>query len=198
MATESSTNMKPFEIRWHGRGGQGAITAAKIVAEAAYLEGYQGVTAAPSFGAERRGAPVSALTRISMKPVLVVSQVENPNVVVVLDHTLLKYEETTSGLSTGSWLVVNSRQYPEKLGIKGDFNLATADATGVCRELGLIVGGLTMVNTAILGAFVRATGIVDMASIERVIRRRFSNNTTDINLTAMIRTYKVTQLEKTR
>lgn len=64
-----------YEIRWHGRGGQGAITAAKILAQAAYLEGYQGVTAAPSFGAERRGAPVSASTRISPQTVMVVSQV---------------------------------------------------------------------------------------------------------------------------
>ena len=82
---------KLYEIRWHGRGGQGAVTAAKIVARAAYLKGYQGVTAASSFGAERRGIPVSALTRISAEPVMIVSQLENPNAVVVLDHTLLKY-----------------------------------------------------------------------------------------------------------
>ncbi|TET76520.1 MAG: pyruvate oxidoreductase subunit gamma, partial [Dehalococcoidia bacterium] len=60
-----------YEIRWHGRGGQGAITAAKIMAQAAYLDGYRGVTSAPSFGAERRGAPVSASTRISPAPVMV-------------------------------------------------------------------------------------------------------------------------------
>jgi len=63
-------NTRPYEIRWHGRGGQGAITASKIVAEAAYLEGYQGVTATPSFGSERRGMPVSASTRISLQPVM--------------------------------------------------------------------------------------------------------------------------------
>ena len=75
-----------YEIRWHGRGGQGAITAARILAQAAYLEGYGGVTAAPSFGAERRGAPASASTRIAPQTIMVVSHVENPNVVVVLDH----------------------------------------------------------------------------------------------------------------
>jgi len=69
MAQKSSLSNRPLEIRWHGRGGQGAITAAKIIAQAAYLKGYKGVTAAPSFGAERRGAPVSASTRISTEPI---------------------------------------------------------------------------------------------------------------------------------
>ena len=98
-------NTNLHEIRWHGRGGQGAITAAKITAQAAYLDGYHGVTAAPSFGAERRGAPVSASTRIARAPVMVMSQVEEPDVVVVLDHTLLRYEDVISGLRPGggSW-----------------------------------------------------------------------------------------------
>jgi len=198
MANKPSANRRPYEIRWHGRGGQGAITAAKIVAEAAYLKGYQGVTAAPSFGAERRGVPVSALTRISPEPVMVVSQVEKPNVVVVLDHTLLKYQEVTAGLGRKGWLVVNSWKHPKELGIKGDFSIATADATRVCRELGLTVAGLTVANTAILGAFVHATKMIDMASIEKVIRERFSNDAVDINLTAIMKTYKITRLEKAR
>ena len=187
---------KLYEIRWHGRGGQGAVTAAKIVAQAAYLKGYQGVTAAPSFGAERRGVPVSALTRISTEAIAVVSQVEKPNAVVVLDQSLLKYQEVISGLSSGGWLVVNSWLHPKELNIKGDFNIATADATKVCRELGLMVGGLPMVNTAMLGAFARATQIVDMPSIEKVIRERFSNSSVDINLTAIEKTYEVTKLER--
>ena len=187
-----------YEIRWHGRGGQGAITAAKILAQAAYLEGYQGVTAAPSFGAERRGAPVSASTRISLQAVKVVSQVENPNVVVVLDHTLLKFEEVTGGLVRGGWLIVNTRRHPNELNLGGDFNVATADATGVCSGLGLVVAGLTVVNTAILGAFVRATGAVSMASVEKAIRERFSDNKVGINLAAVTETYEITEREKMR
>lgn len=185
-----------YEIRWHGRGGQGAITAAKILAQAAYLEGYQGVTAAPSFGAERRGAPVSASTRISPQTTMVVSQVEKPNVVIALDHTLLKYDEVTSGLVRGGWLIVNSWRHPGELGIGGDFNIATADATKVCSSLGLVVAGLTVVNTAILGALVRATKMVGLASIEKVIRERFPNNAVDINLAAIAQTYEITELEK--
>ena len=189
-------NTKLYEIRWHGRGGQGAVTAAKILAQAAYLKGYQGVTAAPSFGAERRGVPVSALTRISTEPVMVVSQVEKPNVVVVLDYTLLKYKEVISGLTSGGWLVVNSWQHPKELKIEGDFNIATADATKICRELELMVGGFPMVNTAMLGAFTRATQIVDIPSIKKVIRERFTNNAIDINLTAIEKTCEITKLER--
>ena len=196
MTKELPANKRLYEIRWHGRGGQGAVTAAKIVAQAAYLEGYRGVTAAPSFGAERRGAPVSASTRISSEPVRVVSQVEEPDVVVVLDDTLLKYPEIIGGLVGGGWLVVNSWQHPGELDIKGGFNIATADATRVCSELGLVIAGLTVVNTAILGAFVRATEMVDIASIEKVVRERFSDSVVDINLAAIMKTYEITRLEE--
>ena len=188
---------KLYEIRWHGRGGQGAVTAAKIIAQAAYLKGYQGVTAASSFGAERRGVPVSALTRISSEPIMVVSQVEKPDVIVVLDQTLLAYQEVISGLSSGGWLIVNSWQHPQELNIKGDFNIATADATKICRELELMVGGLPMVNTAMIGALARATQIVDMPSIEKVIRKKFTNNAIDINLAVIEKTYEITRLERT-
>jgi pyruvate ferredoxin oxidoreductase gamma subunit len=184
------------EVRWHGRGGQGAITAAKILAQAAYLEGYEGVTAAPSFGAERRGAPISASTRIARQTIMVVSQVENPNVVVVLDHTLLKYDEVTRGLVTGGWLIVNSWLHPKELDLRGNFNIATADATRVCSSLGLVVAGVTVVNTAILGAFIRATEAVSMASIEKAIKERFPHSQAGINLAAIARTYEITELDR--
>jgi len=196
MAQKTSLSNRPLEIRWHGRGGQGAITAAKIIAQAAYLKGYKGVTAAPSFGAERRGAPVSASTRISTEPVLVVSQVENPEIVVVLDHTLLKYPDVTHGLGKNGWLIVNSPLTPRELGVKGEFNIATADATKVCQDLGLIIAGLVIVNTAILGALVRATKIVDLPTLEKVMRERFSRDTVDINLAAINKTYEITKTGK--
>ncbi len=196
MSAKTTSTNRPLEIRWHGRGGQGAITAAKIVAQAAHIKGYGGVTAAPSFGAERRGAPVSASTRISREPITVMSQVEKPHIVVVLDHTLLKYADVTHGLDKHGWLVVNSPLAPEELGVKGGFNLATADATRVCQDLGLIVAGLVIVNTAILGALVRATDVVDLAAIEKVIRGRFSNSAVDINLNAINKTYEITRVAK--
>jgi 2-oxoacid:acceptor oxidoreductase gamma subunit (pyruvate/2-ketoisovalerate family) len=168
------------------------------MARAAYLDGYRGVTAAPTFGAERRGAPVSASTRVSQEPIMVVSQVEEPDVVVVLDHTLLKYGDVTGGLRSEGWVVVNTWQSPQELKIKGDFNIATADATRICRELGLVVAGLTVVNTAILGALIRATEIANMTSLEKAIKERFSDSTVDINLSAIRKTYQITQLHGMR
>jgi 2-oxoacid:acceptor oxidoreductase gamma subunit (pyruvate/2-ketoisovalerate family) len=129
---------------------------------------------------------------------MTVSQVENPDAIVVLDHTLLAYQEVISGLNSGGWLVVNSWQLPQELNIKGDFNTATADATKICRELELMVGGLPMVNTAMLGALARATQIVDIPSIEKVIRKRFTNNAIDINIAAIEKTYEITKLDRTR
>lgn len=196
MSAEDFTETAAYEIRWHGRGGQGAVTAAKILAQAAYLDGYKGATAAPSFGAERRGAPVSASTRISRRPIMVVSQVEEPHMVVVLDQTLLRDREVVGGLRAGGWLVVNCRQTPKQLNLEGEFNIATVDATGICRELGLIVGGLIIVNTAMLGAVLRASRLVDMASMSKPIRNRFSNRSADLNLAAIGRTYKETSIEK--
>ena len=196
MSPKSSLNHRPLEIRWHGRGGQGAITAAKIIAEAAYLKGYRGVTAAPSFGAERRGAPVSASTRIASEPVLIVSQVENPDIVVVLDHTLLAYPEVIHGLGKGGWLIVNWPLSPEELNVQGDFKVATADATGVCQDLNLVVAGLVIVNTAILGALLKATQIVEMPTLEKIINQRFSNSSVNINLSAIKNTFEITRLAR--
>jgi pyruvate ferredoxin oxidoreductase gamma subunit len=194
LSHKNTSASKLHEIRWHGRGGQGAITAAKITAQAAHYKGYRGVTAAPSFGAERRGAPVSASTRIHEEHIKMLSSIEKPDIVVALDDTLLKYEEVTSGLSENGWLVVNSKLSPEELGLNGDYNVATADATGVCEELGLTLAGLTLVNTAILGALVYATDTVDLEVIERVIKERFGGDGVEKNLEAVRRTHRITRV----
>ena len=88
------------EIRWHGRGGQGAISSAQILAQAAYCAKFRGVTSAPSFGAERRGAPVTASTRLSPEPLRIFSQIEFPDIVIVLDDTLLTVRERHGGTET--------------------------------------------------------------------------------------------------
>lgn len=188
---------KIYEIRWHGRGGQGAVTAARIVAEAAFLKGYQGVTATPSFGAERRGVPVSAATRISRSPIRVLSQVVQPDIVVVLDQTLLAYPDVVDGLKNGGWLIVNSNQEPQSLGFNGRFKVATADASGICRGLGLVAAGITMVNIAILGSVARATKLVNLHNLIEVLKTRFSGKAFDLNLKAIKETYEITWIEKT-
>ncbi len=189
---------KIYEVRWHGRGGQGAVTAARIVAEAAFLKGYEGVTATPSFGAERRGVPVSAATRFSNAPIRILSQVVEPDIVVVLDQTLLTYKDTIDGLKDGGWLVVNSDQDPKDIGFNGRFNIATADATAVCREVGLVAAGITMVNIAILGTFVSATKLVDLENIVQVLKGRFNNKSFETNLMAITKTYETTKVENKR
>jgi len=190
------SDSRPYEVRWHGRGGQGAVTAARTLAQAAHLGGLGGATASPSFGAERRGAPVSASTRISPEPIMVVSQIESPDMVVVLDQTLLKDDEVIGGLGSGGWLVVNTARPPDRLGVIGDFSVATADATAICRELGVMVGGLIVVNTAMLGAVARVSELVALANIEEVIRRRFSNRSAELNLAAIEKTYRTTLIER--
>jgi pyruvate ferredoxin oxidoreductase gamma subunit len=187
---------KIYEIRWHGRGGQGAVTAARIVAEAAFIKGYSGVTATPSFGAERRGIPVSAATRISRQPIRVLSQVVEPDIVVVLDQTLLAYKDVLDGLKSGGWLIVNSNRQPQDISFNGRFNIATADATAICRELGLVVAGITLVNIAILGAFILATELVDIESVTEVLKERFPGRALDTNLTAIGKTSQITEFKR--
>ncbi len=182
------------EIRWHGRGGQGAVTAAHALAEAAFFEGYAGVTSVPAFGAERRGMPVSASTRFAPQIIRTYSQIEMPDVVVVLDERLLEDPSITEGLKPKGWLIVNSTQEPHRLQVNGDFNLATVDAARVSGELGLLSGGLPLVNTAILGAFSRATGLVGMGSIEEALRRRFNGSASDANVNAAKITHQRTIL----
>jgi 2-oxoacid:acceptor oxidoreductase gamma subunit (pyruvate/2-ketoisovalerate family) len=187
---------KIYEIRWHGRGGQGAVTAARIVAEAAFVKGFSGVTATPSFGAERRGVPVSAATRISRKPIRVISQVIEPDVVVVLDQTLLAYHDVLDGLKSSGWLIVNSNRLPQDIGFNGKFNIATADSTAICRELGLVVAGITLVNIAILGTLILTTELVDMESVAKVLKDRFQGQTLDVNLTAIRKTSEATKFTR--
>jgi len=196
MPARCDMNAKPYEIRWHGRGGQGAITAAKIMAQAAYFDGYRGVTAIPWFGAERRGAPVSASTRVSVEPILVVSQVEEPDMVVVLDQTLLRDSTVISGLRPGGWLVVNSSRDPGDVNANGRFNIAWVDATAICRELGLIVAGLIVVNTAMLGAIARASDLVGMSSVERAVRDRFPGRAASLNLAAIAKSFDITEIKR--
>jgi len=106
-----------IEVRWHGRGGQGAVTAAQILAEAAYLEGYKGVQAFPYFGAERRGAPIMAFTRMSDEEIRIRSQIYNPDFVVVLDSTLLGLIRVDEGLKEGGIIIVNSSKEPYELSL---------------------------------------------------------------------------------
>lgn len=172
------------EIRWHGRGGQGAVTSAKILADAAFRSGFAGVTSQPSFGAERRGAPITASTRLADEPLRVLSQVTEPDIVVVLDESLLTVAGATNGLKPGGTAIVNTAKAPGELGLREDLHVVTSDVTGAAQAVDLIVGGQPMVSTAVLGAFARATGLVTMESVEAAISHAFSGSAAKKNIEA--------------
>lgn len=170
------------EVRWHGRGGQGAVTAAMILAEAAYYDGYKGVTAAPFFGAERRGAPIIATNRLGREPIRTFSLVEFPDVVVVLDATLLKVVNVAAGVRPDGLVLINSGKAPEAIELDGAVNVATTNASQWARDAGLIVSGTVLFNTSILGGFARATGLVSLESIEKALRSHFSGPAAEKNV----------------
>jgi len=160
-----------FEIRWHGRGGQGAVTSAELVALAAISES-KFAQAFPSFGPERRGAPVLAFTRVSTSGhIRIRAPIVSPDVVVVLDQGLPYVTDVTSGLKTNGVLVLNTSkgldEVKEKLG--GPWRLALVNATAIARQ----VLGAPIVNTTMLGALVKATGIVRLDSLVGPLEERF-------------------------
>lgn len=185
-----------IEVRWHGRGGQGAVTAASILAEAAFYDGYKGVTSAPFFGAERRGAPIIATTRFGWKPVRTFSLVETPDVVVVLDETLINVVDVTAGIRPDGIVIINTAKPPEDIELKGTINIATTDANRWAREAGLIVSGTVISNTAILGGFARATGLIAIESLKRALMDSFSKTAAEKNINGARLAYRETLLLK--
>ena len=182
-----------YEIRWHGRGGQGAVTSAKILAEAAYHSGFAGVTSQPSFGAERRGAPITASTRLAHEPIRVLSQVTRPDIVVVLDDSLLGVANAAAGLAPGGMVIVNTNRPASELGVTGDAHVVVSDVTGAAMAADLIVGGQPMVSTAILGAIAAATGLITMESVETAIGHMFSGKAAAKNIEAAKIAYDCTK-----
>jgi 2-oxoacid:acceptor oxidoreductase gamma subunit (pyruvate/2-ketoisovalerate family) len=170
------------EIRIHGRGGQGSVTAADLLAHAAFMEG-KWVQAFPYFGAERRGAPVKAFARISDEPILVHSQVYTPNYVIVLDHAIYRVVDVTEGLKKDGIIVMNTTKKPSEMGLEG-CRIAAVDATGIALELNLLVAGSPVVNTSIVGAFAKATGEVKLASVLKAINETWTGSAGEKNARA--------------
>jgi pyruvate ferredoxin oxidoreductase gamma subunit/2-oxoisovalerate ferredoxin oxidoreductase gamma subunit len=155
-----------IELRFHGRGGQGAVVASKTLAQAAFLAGRY-VQSYPDYGVERRGAPVVAFARIAEAgdDLFVRQDIRQPHHLLILDATLLASPSVLAGLRPGGWVVVNSPDSPATLGIDPSFPVATVDASRIALDHGLGTAAQPVVNTAILGAFVRATGIVTLADL---------------------------------
>ncbi|MFH0979190.1 MAG: pyruvate ferredoxin oxidoreductase subunit gamma [Candidatus Woesearchaeota archaeon] len=153
-----------IEIRIHGRGGQGAVTTGQILAIAAFYDGKESQTF-PMFGVERTGAPVQAFARISDEHINLRSQIYNPDVVLVLDASLVECVNVTDGLKRDGILIVNSNRSPKELKIKGEFEVHAVDATSCAME----IFKKPIVNTAMLGAFAAITKAVSLGSLEKAI-----------------------------
>ena len=159
-----------IEIRFHGRGGQGAVIASELLAQAAFREGRY-PQSFPFFGVERRGAPVTAFTRIDHTPIRLRTSVTAPDIVIVLDAGLLRTINVTAGLKPRGLLLVNADRPPELLGLEFAGRIATVDATEIALAHGLGSRATPIVNTAILGAFARVSGEVGLPAILEAIRR---------------------------
>lgn len=158
------------ELRIHGRGGQGAVIASKLLAEAFFREGYS-VQSFPAFGVERRGAPVTAFLRVSRRPILLRCEITEPDDLIVMDPTLMEAVDVTGGLEAGGSILINSRHAPEHYGeLSARFTVGTVDAGEIAARHGLGTKAQPIVNTAILGAFAELTGLLPLATVCRAIR----------------------------
>ena len=169
-----------IEIRLHGRGGQGAVTASEVLAIAAFHDGKYS-QAFPRFGPERGGAPVEAYCRIDDKFINLRTQVYNPTHLIVLDSTLFNVIDVTQGLEKNGIIIVNSNTKPKLDGYK----VYNIDATKIALE----ILGKPIVNTAMLGAFAKATGMIKLEGIFNAIKERFPEELAKKNISAIQRAY---------
>ena len=161
------------EIRFHGRGGQGAVKGSDILAMAAFYEGKE-VQSFPFFGVERRGAPVTAFTRISDNEIRIHCYIYDPDVLVVLDPTLIQAVPLTQGLRPKGKIIINSTRPPDSFQFPEveKPQVFAVDCTSIATEFGLGSRESPIVNTTILGAVARATELVSIESIKRAIQEK--------------------------
>ncbi len=179
-----------IEIRWHGRGGQGAITAAKVVAQAAFLAGYGGAVMAPTFGTERRGAPVHTSLKIAREKITDLSPIKCPDIVVVLDYMITSEVDVTAGLKPNGLVVINTNRPAATLGLD-EFRIATVDVATIAEAAGLRRG---VINTGIIGAFGRASGLITIDLLAECIEQEFQTRRPRENAQAARDCYQQTQI----
>ena len=182
-----------IEFRWHGRGGQGSWTASEVLARTALYEGKY-IQSFPEFGPERMGAPVTAFTRISTQPIRIHCAVYEPDVVVVLDPTLLRTVPVIAGVNDNGTIIINSADKPSKVREKlktGKGNLWTIAAT----QIALKILGMPITNTAMLGTVARATNIVSLETLGKILKERFRPDLAEKNFAVINEAYKEAKRE---
>ena len=181
------------EFRWHGRGGQGAWTASSLLARAALYEGKY-IQSFPEFGPERMGAPIKAYTRISKEPIDIHTSVYTPDVVVVLDTTLIKAVNITEGLQKNGVLIINTRESPQTLRKKlelNDYKIWAIPAT----DISIQIIKRNIPNTAMLGSTIRATGIVELENVKKAIKDWFQAKLANMNIQVICKACEETRTE---
>lgn len=194
----ASTRDKLSEVRFHGRGGQGVVTAAKLLAEAAMKEGRY-FQALPDYGGERMGAPVRAYTRISSSPIILHCMVTEPDIVVVIDPTLIEFIDVTEGIHrNGGIIVINTPLSPDEVRKKISFKkgkVATVNAT----HIALHFLRRNIPNIPMLGALVKATRIIDEKSLIGTVKHKLgatmSLKITEANIQAFEQAFHECQIE---
>lgn len=185
-------SMPLTEIVFHGRGGQGAVTAANVLAYAALEAGNQGVQAFPFFGAERRGAPVKAFARISDTEIWVRSQIHEPDIVTVLDTGVMDSVNVTTGLKEDGAIVMNTPRSADDVDLS--FRVLPVDATAIAIDHDIVVGGIPIVNTAILGALPHLTENLSIDAVTHAIGQRWSGDAGEANAAAAEQAHQEVQV----
>lgn len=182
------------EICLHGRGGQGSVTAANLLVAAALNDGNKGVQAFPFFGAERRGAPVRAFARVSENEIHLRSEVYNPDIVIVLDESIMEIVDVLKGLKNDGKILINTRKKPNDFEFSKKYKVATVDATGIAIKHNILVGGIPVVNTPILGSVPRVLDKVTLSSIQKSIKNKWKGGLAEINVLATKDAYDTTEV----
>ena len=173
------------ELRIHGRGGQGSVTAAELIAVAAFKSGVYS-QAFPAFGVERRGAPVQAFVRFSNEKIRLRSQVYEPDYVIVQDSTLIKDVDVFSGMKSGGIILINT---------SGEINATVPEGVRVIQidatKIALDILGIPITNTTLMGAFAAASGEIKLESLKESVRERFSGSIADKNVAAAEKAYEL-------
>lgn len=179
------------EVRIHGRGGQGSVTAAELLAVAAFDDGKYS-QAFPAFGVERRGAPVMAFVRLDDKPIRLRSQIYEPDYVIVQDATLVDVVDVAAGAKPDGIILINSERSPATFKLDTNASIKTLDAT----KLAMDIIGKPIVNTTLVGAFAGVSGLINPESIKNAVMERFPGKVGEMNAKAIQAAYDLMEEQR--
>lgn len=176
-------NEKIIEIFFHGRGGQTAVTASELLSKLAYEKGFVDTIAIPIIGAERRGAPIMAFTKLSKNKIIkTYESVKDPDYMMIFDTSLLEIEKIRDTIKNGVTIIANSKEPLDKNKLPQDVRIFIVDATGICIKRGFMHSSGPILNIPMLGAFGKVTGFYDIYVMQKVIKKEFGEKRSQKNI----------------